>query len=164
MVDRESLSAAYEALGMEKPDGAPAAPTARKAAAPQGLGAFGRSFPGWERALAAAAPAAAGGAAFTGGSRAAFAGGDNKAQLSALLRELHAARRRLAEYESATFTPHEQRMFARHGLDPQRLSFMKTLSGFRKGMELESRLLDEALGGRLAPLAPAEEEDVSQYA
>lgn len=154
MVDKGSLSAACEALGMEKP-GAVAAPAATTAAT-KGMGALWRSLPGWGRALTIAAPAAAGGAMLAGGD-------DNRAQLASLLRALSASRRRLAEYEGTPFAPGEQRMFARHGLDPQRLRFLKTLGGFRKGMELESRLLDEALGGQSSPVAPAAEE-LGQYA
>lgn len=156
MVDHDKLVTACDALGMEKPAVAAATAPAATAAAKQSLGALWRSLPGWGRALAIAAPAAAGGAYLAGG-------GNNKEQIAALLRQLYLMRQRLHGYESSAFAPHEARMFARHGLDPRRLSFLKTLSGFRKGMELENKLLDEALGGQLSQLAP-EEEDVGQYA
>lgn len=141
MAGHDTLSAACAVLDMEKP--AAVAP----AAAQGGLGALWRSMPGWGRALAIAAPAAAGGALVAGG-------GDNRAQLAAMLKKLRAARSQFAGSEETAFSPFEQRMFTRHGLDPKRLQFMKTLGKFRSGMELESELLNKALSGQAEPEAP----------
>ena len=149
MLDKAGLLAACEALDMEKP--AAAAPAAAK-----GLGGLWRSLPGWGRALAIAGPAAAGGAM--------AGGGTNRDQIAALLQELSASRQRLAGYETGGFSPSEQQMFARHGLDPQRLRFIKVLGDLRRGMALESRLYSEALGGRQASTPAAEGEQLAAYA
>ena len=47
------------------------------------------------------------------------------------------------------WTPEQLLQFARMGLNPKRLQFMQSLAGLRKGMNLESDLLDRALQGKL---------------
>jgi len=47
------------------------------------------------------------------------------------------------------WTPEQLLQFARMGLNPKRLQFMQSLAGLRKGMNLESELLDRALRGKL---------------
>lgn len=66
--------------------------------------------------------------------------------------------------EEPTFAPHEQRQFARLGLDPKRLHFLKVLAGFRKGMNLEDELLDRALSGQRREFSDVEEMPLGQYA
>jgi len=71
---------------------------------------------------------------------------------------------------SDAFSPGETRQFARHGLDPERLRFIQTLSNLRQGMNLDRKLFEQALAGKL----PAgvlggggetnEEADVESYA
>jgi hypothetical protein len=68
----------------------------------------------------------------------------------------------------SAFTPQEQLQFERHGLDPGRLKFIRALSSLRQGMNLDRKLFEQALAGKL----PAgvlggggdEEEDVEAYA
>ena len=127
-----------------------------------GLKTLWKGLPGWGRAAAIAAPVAVGGAALAGSD--VGEGDSNKEQIAAMLRSLDSSRQRMGA-EGPAFTPFEHRMFARHGLDPKRLSFLKTLSGLRKGMDLENRLLGDALGGRLAStLAVAAKEQLTPYA
>jgi len=149
MFDKNRFVAACEALDMEKP--AAAAPAAAK-----GLGGLWRSLPGWGRALAIAGPAAAGGAM--------AGGGTNRDQIASLLQELNTSKQRRADYETGEFSPFEHRMFTRHGLDPQRLRFIKTLANFMSGMGLENRLYSEALGGRQASMPAAGKEQLAVYA
>jgi hypothetical protein len=70
--------------------------------------------------------------------------------------------------EEGDFTDTERRQFARHGLDPERLKFMRTLGAYRQGMNLDRKLFEQALAGKL----PAnilggggeDEEDLESYA
>ena len=50
--------------------------------------------------------------------------------------------------EAPAFSPFEHRQFTRLGMDPGRLNFFQTLAGLRKGMGLESELLDRAMSGQ----------------
>jgi hypothetical protein len=47
------------------------------------------------------------------------------------------------------FDPTERMQFARHGLDPERLKFMQTLSNLRSGMNLEQKMFQQAMAGKL---------------
>jgi hypothetical protein len=75
-----------------------------------------------------------------------------------------------AAFSPAAFSPTEETQFARHGLNPERLKFIQTLSNLRQGMNLDRKLFEQALAGKL----PAgvlggggetnEEADVESYA
>jgi len=66
------------------------------------------------------------------------------------------------------YSPQERRQFARHGMDPENLRFIQALSRMRQGMNLENKLMSQALSGKL----PADvmgggkddEEDLESYA
>lgn len=62
------------------------------------------------------------------------------------------------------WAPFERRQFTRLGLSPERLNFLQTLAGLRKGMNLESELLDKALRGRVGEFEDVEELPLGQYA
>ena len=47
------------------------------------------------------------------------------------------------------FSPIEQMQFARHGIDPERLRFAQTLGRLRQGMNLEQKMFERALAGKL---------------
>jgi hypothetical protein len=76
----------------------------------------------------------------------------------------------LPSFSPAAFSPTEETQFARHGLNPERLKFIQTLSNLRQGMNLDRKLFEQALAGKL----PAgvlggggetnEEADVESYA
>lgn len=63
-----------------------------------------------------------------------------------------------------TWSPDEHRQFTRLGLSPERLHFFQTLAGLRKGMGLESELLDRALSGQRQEFSDVEDLPVGQYA
>jgi len=47
------------------------------------------------------------------------------------------------------YSPEELRQFHRFGIDPSRLRFMQSLSQFRQGMNLDKKLFQQALSGKL---------------
>lgn len=51
--------------------------------------------------------------------------------------------------QEPSFSPLERTQFARHGLDPDRLRFIRTLSALRQGMNLDRKLFEQALAGKL---------------
>jgi len=77
---------------------------------------------------------------------------------------------KLPSFSPTAFSPTEETQFARHGLNPERLKFIQTLSNLRQGMNLDRKLFEQALAGKL----PAgvlggggetnEEADVESYA
>lgn len=66
------------------------------------------------------------------------------------------------------YSPQERRQFARHGMDPENLRFIQSLSRMRQGMNLESKLLQQALSGKLPADVMGgggdEESDLESYA
>lgn len=68
----------------------------------------------------------------------------------------------------AAYSPQERRQFARHGMDPENLRFIQSLSRMRQGMNLESKLLQQALSGKLPADVMGgggdEESDLESYA
>ena len=62
------------------------------------------------------------------------------------------------------WAPYELRQFRRLGMSPERLSFFQTLAGLRKGMGLESELLDKALRGRVEEFQDVEDMPLGQFA
>jgi len=53
------------------------------------------------------------------------------------------------EEDESGFSEKERRQFARHGLDPERLKFLRTLGAYRQGMNLDRKLFEQALAGKL---------------
>ena len=53
------------------------------------------------------------------------------------------------EEDKSGFSEQERRQFARHGLDPDRLKFLRTLGAYRQGMNLDRKLFEQALAGKL---------------
>jgi len=66
--------------------------------------------------------------------------------------------------EEPEFDPAEERMFARYGIDPARMKFLQTLSGWRSGMDLERKMLADALGGKLPAQSTGTQNDLASYA
>ena len=69
-----------------------------------------------------------------------------------------------AQPSAPMWSPAEHRQFSRLGLSPDRLNFFQTLAGLRKGMGLESELLDRALSGQRQEFSDVDELPVGQYA
>jgi len=136
MLDQGRLSAAREALGMEK-RAAPIAAAAKavKPAAKAGLLGLKRLL-----ALIGATGGVAGGYMLGRD-----AGGTAK--------NIEGAQT-LAKDESE-FDPQEMQQFARHGIDPARLKFLSTLSQLRQGMNLNKQMTEDAMRGSLAGGSPA---------
>jgi hypothetical protein len=62
-----------------------------------------------------------------------------------------------------TWSPFERRQYSRLGLDPDRLNFFQTLAGLRKGMGLESELLDRALSGQRQEFSDVDDLPLGKY-
>jgi hypothetical protein len=73
-----------------------------------------------------------------------------------------------AQEPQSEYSPEELQQFRRHGLDPGRLRFIQSLNAMRQGMNLNRKLFEQALAGKL----PAdvlggggdEESDLEPYA
>lgn len=48
-----------------------------------------------------------------------------------------------------SFTPVERMQFARHGINPESLQFAQALGRLRQGMNLEQKMFEQALAGKL---------------
>lgn len=66
--------------------------------------------------------------------------------------------------EEPEFDPSEQRMFARYGMDPERMKFLQTLANWRSGMDLERGMLADALKGKLPAPSAGASNDLASYA
>lgn len=77
-----------------------------------------------------------------------------------------AAKKQPAEAPAPTFSPGEEQQFARFGLDPRRLRFLRTLSDLRRGMNLDQELTDRAMKGTITPSSGGVmgEEELAQFA
>lgn len=144
-IDQEKLAAARAALGMTKDAGLASAlkkivPLAvRKGAKKLGTGAL-----------------------IGGGLGAAYGLGAD----SVAADEVSPMQQMTADQPSA-FSPTERMQFERHGLDPDRLKFLSTLSSLRQGMNLDRKLFEQALAGQLPSnllSGTGEEDELESYA
>ena len=91
---------------------------------------------------------------------------DNLGLLKQIQAALAARRARAPAAAEPTFDPSEKRQFARFGLDPERLQFMRTLSNLRRGMNLEQDLFNRAMSGAETPTSGGVmgDEELAEYA
>ena len=87
-------------------------------------------------------------------------------RLSTALAGARRCHEKLAATATKTFSPAEHAQFARFGLDPAKLQFLRMLADYRKGMNLEDSLIAQAFSGKLAPAAAGDtaKEELAAYA
>ena len=152
-IDREKLASACVALGIEKPAGVveSAVPITKEAAVTKTSGILSRlGKKGLKLALLGA-----GGAGL-------YHMGKQDASPRRAIPML------MPPGGGDPYSPQERAQFARFGMDPDNLRFLQTLGSMRQGMNLENKLLSQAMSGKL----PADvmgggkndEEDLESYA
>ena len=169
MLDLEKLAAAREALGMEKEGGPILSRLAKK------LGG------GYAKQVATQAPGQAPGmlsklkslamkAGLIGGGGAGLyaLGKHNQSKATPPPVQEQAPEQEQGPVEAPAFSHGERNQFARYGLDPDRLKFLQSLSNLRQGMNLDRKMFQQALSGKLPPNVMGgggdEEENLESYA